>query len=426
MKNLYKNILSVSLLMCFALSASAQVTQIFVPENNPKSNVKPKIIIEDNQLFAITSSGVYSQHLDNSGNLTAKTLLPCEFFTSFDYEVQDLAVKGDTIYVATTNYFQDKNAILASYDRGETWIDLDTWEGLGEFYNHQPAIRRGEIGNTNEIIVVIGSKIFYTSDFGKTWECKGENRYQYIKAHPLDSKISIARFVSWTDQLDNIEFKITYDFGQTWQDFGDGFIEGNYAAFHYSDSNIIVAVGTPTVVSKDCGKTFEYTRDKWSNSDDVIGISRCDFDTRGSNRLYGVRNNLLLYSDDFGASWKKVCKIGNVEADYIRNFTQKGNKIYAITDNYKAYQIDLSLLEASIDAVSAENMGVTLSVVGDMLKVNAETPVTNIEVYNISGIKLLSQVMTDGAVDIANLLQGTYVARLQTADGRSLSVKFNK
>ena len=112
MKNLYKNILSVSLLMCFALSASAQVTQIFVPENNPKSNVKPKIIIEDNQLFAITSSGVYSQHLDNSGNLTAKTLLPCEFFTSFDYEVQDLAVKGDTIYVATTNYFQDKNAIL--------------------------------------------------------------------------------------------------------------------------------------------------------------------------------------------------------------------------------------------------------------------------------------------------------------------------
>ena len=71
-------------------------------------------------------------------------------------------------------------------------------------------------------------------------------------------------------------------------------------------------------------------------------------------------------------------------------------------------------------------MGVMLSVAGDMLKVNAETPVTNIEVYNISGIKLLSQAMTDGTVDIANLLQGTYVARLQTIDGRSLSVKFNK
>ena len=59
MKNFSKTILSASLLMCFVLSASAQVTQIFVPENNPKSNVKPKIIIEDNQLFAITSSGVY-------------------------------------------------------------------------------------------------------------------------------------------------------------------------------------------------------------------------------------------------------------------------------------------------------------------------------------------------------------------------------
>jgi hypothetical protein len=50
MKNLYKNILSVSLLLCFALSASAQVTQIW---NNDGSLHKVKI---DNDKISVTIS----------------------------------------------------------------------------------------------------------------------------------------------------------------------------------------------------------------------------------------------------------------------------------------------------------------------------------------------------------------------------------
>ena len=87
MKNFSKTILSASLLMCFVLSASAQVTQIFVPENNPESIVPPKIRIEDNRLFAITSSGVYSQNIDKTGKLEGETLSLSDLFANVGYEI---------------------------------------------------------------------------------------------------------------------------------------------------------------------------------------------------------------------------------------------------------------------------------------------------------------------------------------------------
>ena len=146
MKNLYKNIVSVSLLMCFALSASAQVQQIFVPENNPESIVPPKIRIEDNQLFAITSSGVYSQNIDETGKLEGETLLLSDLFTNVGYEIHDLVVNGEKIFVVTTNMLWEKNAILESKDGGKTWIDLADWEDL-EYHNYYQysSIKRGLI-----------------------------------------------------------------------------------------------------------------------------------------------------------------------------------------------------------------------------------------------------------------------------------------
>lgn len=174
------------------------------------------------------------------------------------------------------------------------------------------------------------------------------------------------------------------------------------------------------MVSKDCGDTWEITNKGYSV------LSRLDFDTRGSDRLYGTRNNILLYSDDFGANWTELCTVGEDASDSINNFVQREDKIYVITSEFKVYQIDLSQLETSIDAISADNNNAMLSIAGDVLKVNAQTPVTNIEVYGISGIKLLSQEYTSEGIDISDLARGTYVARLLTADGRPISIKFNK
>ena len=288
MKNLYKNILSVSLLMCFALSASAQVQQIFVPENNPESIVPPKIRIEDNQLFAITSSGVYSQNIDETGKLEGETLLLSDLFTNVGYEIHDLVVNGEKIFVVTTNMLWEKNAILESKDGGKTWIDLADWEDL-EYHNYYQysSIKRGEIDNSDEFFIINGSQIYYTSDFGNTWEKKGILWGTYLKTHPQKSNISVAWYETTLDVLTNKAFIISYDYGENWGGPSNGFEKISDAAFHYTNPDIIVLAGKPNMVSKDCGETWEITNKNY------CVLSRLDFDTRGSDRLYGTRVYLI-------------------------------------------------------------------------------------------------------------------------------------
>ena len=98
MKNFSKTILSASLLMCFALSASAQVTQIW---NNDGSLHKVKI--DNDKLFVITSTGVYEQNLDESGNLSGNGFELSKLFDNFGYEVIDFIQNGDQIIVITNN-----------------------------------------------------------------------------------------------------------------------------------------------------------------------------------------------------------------------------------------------------------------------------------------------------------------------------------
>ena len=119
MKNLYKNILSVCLLMCFALSASAQVTQIW---NNDGSLHKVKI--DNDKLFVITSTGVYEQNLDESGNLSGNGFELSKLFDNFGYEVIDFIQNGDQIIVITNNNINQGETIFKSVDRGSTWVDV--------------------------------------------------------------------------------------------------------------------------------------------------------------------------------------------------------------------------------------------------------------------------------------------------------------
>ena len=401
MKILSKTIFPICLLMCLALSVTAQVKQIHEPKNSTSSIIEPKLRIENSQLFAITADGVYFQNLDEYGNLIDNDLDVFQTLESYHNTVRDLLVCGNSIILSTTD------GLLRSEDYG------DSWEVVSE---HPAKIERGEINNPEEAFAILDYTVylFHTLDFGKTWEETGTVTEHYIKTHPLDSQVTISRTISNWAIVDNKNFYITYDYGKTWNDIGS-FIEATDATFHYSNPDIMVVIGKPNMVSKDYGKTWEITSEEFL-------VDRANFDTRGSDRIYGTRGCALMYSDDLGAKWTEIYRIEND----ISNFVQQNDKIYAITDNFKAYQIDLSLFEVSIDAVSAEKEGVTLSVVGDVLKINAQTPVTNIEIFNIGGIKLLEQRVPTADIDIANLSQGTYVARLQTTDGRSLSVKFNK
>lgn len=407
MKNL--NILSVGLLMCFALSTSAQVTQIFNSENNSSSDISSKILIQDDKLYIITNEGVYSQKLNEFGNLVEPDLQLNQLFEPFKYEIVNFLVSGDNVIIST------KSAIHRSENGGESWEEICDFPA---------SLKRGEINKPNEFFIISGLQIYYTSDFGKTWDKKGVVEGTYLKTHPFDSKISIAFTEMMVDVLDNKYCSISYDCGKTWESISSGFVYICDVAYHYTDSNKIVLIGMPIVASKDMGKTWEITKN-W-RSDNSQFVSNADFDTRGSDRLYGTRDNILLYSDDYGANWSEMCQVGENSLDYIENFVQREDKIYAITKEYKVYQIDLSQIETSVETIGVGNENVSVSVEGNNLRINSQSEISNIEIYSIGGIKLLSQKYATEGIDISDLLQGTYIARLQTADGRSLSVKFNK
>ena len=135
----------------------------------------------------------------------------------------------------------------------------------------------------------------------------------------------------------------------------------------------------------------------------------------------------ICYSDDFGATWVELCEISLGEEDYVIDFVQHDNKIYTYSKNYKVHQIDLELLESSVEEVAIDNGTVSVSVVGNSLQINSKTPISMVEIYNISGVKLHSSEMLEGAVvDISALTKGTYVARLYASNGNSVSIKFNK
>ena len=197
-------------------------------------------------------------------------------------------------------------------------------------------------------------------------------------------------------------------------------------AFHYSDPNKILLIGNKIVLSEDGGKTWQHLTYSKNELDCIDRKFKFEFSKSGSDRLYITDNNLLYYSDDYGVTWNELYELDLEEGDKIEDFLQHSKMIYSYTSSGKIYQMNLEELEASVEAIGVGSENVSVKVEGNNLRINSQSEISNIEIYSIGGIKLLSQVMTDGTVDIANLLQGTYISRLQTADGRSLSVKFNK
>ena len=413
----------VSLLM--SISTIAQVRQIFEPERKPTSSVTPKIKIEDNELFVITPKDVYSQELDKSGNLIGETLLPSEIFEFVEFEIRDFVVSGSNIIAVTNKTLNEKNAILSSNDNGKTWTALNDWSNL-DYYNYiqRASLQRGEYGKVDEFFLVIGYQIIYTSNFGKTWDKKGLVSGDYIQAHPFDSKISISKYQTTADVLDNQSFRISYDYGVNWE-YTCSFVLANDVAFHYSNPDIIALIGDKVVISKDRGKTWGLTHNfEYYNSD--LFLLKSEFDHRGTDRLYASQANNIIYSDDFGVTWNKLCEIGDNESNYIADFVQNNTFIYCISKNFKVYQIDLELLESAVEEVSIDDGRVSVSVVGNNLQINSQTTISNVDIFNIGGVKIAAQESPANSIDISNLANGTYIARLQAVNGNTVSVKFNK
>ena len=417
MKNL--KILSVSLLMCLTLSTSAQVTQIW-DSNKYESQTLHNIKVDNDKLFIFTSAGVFEQALDEYGNLIGNGFELSKLFENFCYDARDFIQSGDKIIVVTNNSPQEGYAIFKSIDNGFSWIDK-----TDSFGSHPERITLCQCYyNRNELYLKSKNKLIYSENFGEDFEKTADIYSNIYDCSKFDSKILVysTDYLPWQEY----HFYISFDKGKNIHSAVENFMMTKDIAFHYSDPNKIIVAGNKIVVSEDGGKTWQNINRNSEELYDRTIIHNYEFSKSGSDRLYITDNNHLYYSEDYGMTWNELYVLNLTGGDKIKDFIQYSKMIYAYTTFGKVYQMSLGDLEASVETIGVGNENVSVSVEGNNLRINSQSEISNIEIYSIGGIKLLSQAMTDGTVDIANLLQGIYIARLQTADGRSLSVKFNK
>lgn len=192
--------------------------------------------------------------------------------------------------------------MVKSNDGGETWISLN--DALNTHYWYiRPILKRGVVDNPDELFIVIGTSLYHTTDFGETWNKVGVVCDVFIKSHPLDSQIIIARTdEGFLDVIIDKYFTISHDRGKTWSEIAL-MTSTHDAAFHYSNPDIMVISGDDIMCSTDRGETWNITKSFKNDfeTEEPI-IYKTNFDTRGRDRLYGTHYNTLLYSDDFGAN----------------------------------------------------------------------------------------------------------------------------
>ena len=330
MKNLYKNILSVSLLMCFALSASAQVTQIW---NNDGSLHKVKI--DNDKLFVITSTGVYEQNFDESGNLSGNGFELSKLFDNFGYEVIDFIQNGDQIIVITSNNINQGETIFKSVDRGSTWVDVSN-----KFKESKSKMRLLQSDYDKEAFYAqVGSALYYSSDFGETFECTTSIHSDIFDCSKFDSKVLV--YSTEYLYINEYHYIISHDSGQTQSTSVENFMITHDIAFHYSDPNKILLIGDKIVLSEDGGKTWQHLTYSKNELDCIDRKFKFEFSKSGSDRLYITDNNLLYYSDDYGMTWNELYELDLEEGDKIEDFLQHGKMIYSYTSSGKIYQMSL-------------------------------------------------------------------------------------
>ena len=270
----------------------------------------------------------------------------------------------------------------------------------------------------------VGSTLYYSSDFGETFECTTSIHSDIFDCSKFDSKVLV--YSTEYLYIEEYHYIISHDSGQTQSTSVENFMITHDIAFHYSDPNKILLIGNKIVLSEDGGKTWQHLTYSKNELDCIDRKFKFEFSKSGSDRLYITDNNLLYYSDDYGVTWNELYELDLEEGDKIEDFLQHSKMIYSYTSSGKIYQMNLEELEASVEAIGVGSENVSVKVEGNNLRINSQSEISSIEIYSIGGIKLLSQKYASDGINISDLLQGIYIARLQTVDGRSLSVKFNK
>ena len=421
-----------------SISSFGQVTNINYYAN--ESHFTPQLkIVNDNLLFT-TPVGVYFITLPHECG-------------SFWFEAYPYAFRG----IAVNDFVFNDNKMLAAQTNNVGHILVMT-EG-NDTRNHIlftpqefiPEFRPEDLhsmyyecfdvvnrlvqnpNDKNELLATISGAIMQSDDFGQTWKEIPEvyfssDKDQCLAYNPNDSKMIFCSDLGFTEVIGSDNFKYTFDGGETWQELSGFYLHGG-VAFHPTDPDIVVLAGSSVAVSKDGCKTWEFTK----NLDDLDGPAKIAFDKRtgeilfskyrilgGDNMKYGI-----YYSDDLGATWKELCELP-FDGE-LTDFTQYGSKIYCISSECEICEIDLEKINVGVSEVIT-NDAIRMRLYENTIGWQSEEMLSRVEVVSTEGIILAQQEVagTEGEIMINDDLTGVAIVVFYTADGRSLSVKFNK
>ena len=316
-----------------------------------ESFFRPQLHVEGDILYACTNRGLYSKDLsrdDSAWQLVGFEGVP----------LQDYARKGDDILAMSFKY--GEGFLLLSHDGGQTYKDC-TPDNMRRNQFTVPLNLDRHPSDPNTLLIstaLLGSGIFRTVDFGRTWDKLTSYTPNYMGFHPLDPEIiyECGGGGDYTDE--ETDFRISYDGGLTWEDKSSCF--PNYSsvfhmAFHPTNPNRWIAGDYWGVhITDDNGHTWNtqhfsgnYTPEDYES---LIEWRYASFDNENPDIVYmagGHHNEYmkLICSTDGGKTWNRpyLEPIKASPTESVFDMKQYGDMllIYSQSDVYEVSKAEL-------------------------------------------------------------------------------------
>jgi photosystem II stability/assembly factor-like uncharacterized protein len=207
------------------------------------------------------------------------------------------------------------NNILLSTDNGETW------NVILSAYTEGPV----GIGPNDEIYIAGFSTVFYSYDYGNTW-----NQREITYTAPDSTQASTTIFCIETDKDGSVYLGTmsgvfrSDDRGNRWNRFVNGMFIKNIRSLLVSSNNKILAGSNSSVngiyVSTDKGENWQDVN--MASMDGQIFFSLAE---DSSGNLFAGGINKLFFSIDNGSSWQII---SYVNSSYKYILIDKNNNIY--------------------------------------------------------------------------------------------------
>lgn len=375
-----------------------------------------KVITPDTALissFCVTNEGTILIGTWDDQYHTGGIYRSCDM--GITWEFISLTQSGTSIISLSTNYDQ---YIFAGYDY--IYRSSDDGQNWNENYNIAPSVALSFFKNSNsEIFVGIWGGINKSDDFGINWN--------QVLSLPYDNSIQDFEETSngnlyatnWNlyNNLENGVFK-SDDGGETWNfiDFAD-------------DGFTCLAVNSKDEIFASCYSEGLYKSDDYGETWSLIPVNTV-------NDIYIDSNDLIYKASDYfgvsrsydnGETWESISSgMGNV----AHKFSGAPNGHLYCRGGYSLFRSKEAVLDTGDTIKTPTSFSVYPNPSNGRITFKIPEPESLknpfIEIFTVYGQQILSiPVCTQlTEFDTRNLPSGTYLYKLRTIEGRSLTKKF--